>query len=147
MPREGGLHPNLCRDLRELGFVLRAHGYPRDLVLPCPRPLEAAGQLSEQGIEAEVVDPRTLVPLDKQTILASVAKTGRLAVIDEANQSCSAASEIAAIVASEGFADLKGPIIRIARADVPIPFSPILEERLTVTAERIADAVAAGIAG
>ncbi|MFP6736159.1 MAG: transketolase C-terminal domain-containing protein [Rhodospirillales bacterium] len=111
------------------------------------RALEAAGQLSEQGIEAEVVDPRTLVPLDKQTILASVAKTGRLAVIDEANQSCSAASEIAAIVASEGFADLKGPIIRIARADVPIPFSPILEERLTVTAERIADAVAAGIAG
>ena len=111
------------------------------------RALEAAEALRPQGIEAEVVDPRTLVPLDKQTILASVAKTGRLAVIDEANQSCSAASEIAAMVASEGFADLKGPIIRIARADVPIPFSPILEERLTVTAERIAGAVAAGIAG
>lgn len=109
------------------------------------RTLEAAETLKAQGIEAEVIDPRTLVPLDKGAILASVAKTGRLAVIDEANQSCSVASEIAAIVATEGFADLKGPVIRIARPDVPIPFSPPMEERLTVTAERIAEAVAAGI--
>jgi pyruvate/2-oxoglutarate/acetoin dehydrogenase E1 component len=111
------------------------------------RTLEAAETLKAQGIEAEVIDPRTLVPLDKGTVLASVAKTGRLAVIDEANQSCSVASEIAAIVATEGFDHLKGRIIRIARPDVPIPFSPPMEEHLTVTAERIAEAVAAGIQG
>lgn len=111
------------------------------------RTLEAAEVLKSKGIEAEVIDPRTLVPLDKGAILASVAKTGRLAVIDEANQSCSVASEITAIVATEGFADLKGPVIRIARPDVPIPFSPPMEERLIVTAERIAEAVLAGIAG
>ncbi|MDP6426753.1 MAG: transketolase C-terminal domain-containing protein [Rhodospirillales bacterium] len=108
------------------------------------RALEAAEQLAKSGIEAEVVDPRTLVPLDKAAILGSVAKTGRLVVIDEANVSCGVASEIAALVAAEGFADLKAPITRVCRPDVPVPFSPPLEERLTVTVERIVEAVNAG---
>jgi pyruvate dehydrogenase E1 component beta subunit len=105
------------------------------------RALEAAELLAEKGIDVEVVDPRTLVPFDKETILSSVAKTGRLAVVDEANESCSVASEIAAIVAVEGFSSLKAPIIRICRPDIPIPFSPPMEERLTVTVDRIVEAV------
>ena len=108
------------------------------------RALEAAGRLAERGIEAEVLDPRTLVPFDRAALLTSLAKTGRLVVIDEANASCSVASEIAAIASTEGFHDLKSPIIRVCRPDVPIPFSPPLEERLTVTVERIVEAVLAG---
>lgn len=108
------------------------------------RALEAAEALSAKGIEAEIVDPRTIVPLDKDTILRSVEKTGRLVVVDEANASCSVASEISAIVAEQGFASLKAPIRRVCRPDVPIPFSPPLEAELTVTVEKIIEAVAAG---
>ena len=68
-----------------------------------PRTLQAAEKLSEEGISVEVVDPCSLVPLDKQGILASVAKTGRLVTVDMAHKTCSAASEIAAMVAMEGF--------------------------------------------
>lgn len=103
--------------------------------------LEAARTLSGEGIEIEVVDPRTLVPLDKEAILASVAKTGRLVVVDEANLSCGVGAEIAAIVAEEGFASLRAPVQRVARPDVPVPFSPPLEQRITPTADRVAAAV------
>ncbi len=103
--------------------------------------LEAAAALGEKGIEAEVVDPRTIVPFDRAAILGSVAKTGRLVVVDEANTCCSVASEIAAIVAEEGFDDLKAPIKRVCRPNVPIPFSPPLEAAISVDAEKVAGAV------
>ncbi len=103
--------------------------------------LEAAETLAGEGIEVEVVDPRTIVPLDRAAILDSVAKTGRLVVADEANVSCGIASEIAAIVAEEGFATLNAPIRRVARPDVPAPFSPTLEAYIAPTAEKIAAAV------
>src|SRR5467141_2765462 len=93
------------------------------------------------GIAVEVVDPRTLVPLDKQTILASVAKTGRLVTVDMAHKTCSAASEIAALVAMEGFWSLQAPIQRLGTANVHIPFSPALESLVYTTAETIAKAV------
>ena len=93
--------------------------------------LTAAQTLAAEGIEAEVLDPRTLVPLDEDAILASVARTGRLVVVDEAPLSGSAASEIAARVAERGFHWLKAPIQRVARADAPVPFSPPLEAALT----------------
>lgn len=93
--------------------------------------LAAAERLATEGIEAEVLDPRTLVPLDEAAILGSVARTGRLVVVDEAPISGSAASEIAARVAQRGFRHLKAPIIRVARADCPVPFSPPLEAALT----------------
>jgi len=102
--------------------------------------LEAAETLASEGIDAEVVDPRTLVPFDREAILGSVAKTGRLVVVDEANVSCSVASEIAAIVAEAGFADLKAPIRRVCRPDTPIPFSPPLEAEIAVNAGKIAAA-------
>ncbi|ETX05005.1 alpha-ketoacid dehydrogenase subunit beta [Candidatus Entotheonella palauensis] len=105
-----------------------------------PRALQAADSLAEEGISAEVLDPRTLVPLDKQAILNSVAKTGRLVVVDMAHKTCSAASEIAAIVAMEGFWSLQAPIQRLGTANVHIPFSTALEPLCYATAESIADA-------
>lgn len=102
--------------------------------------LKAAKQLDKAGISAEVIDPRTLFPLDSERILASVAKTGRLVVADESREACSAASEIAAMVAEHGFRDLKAPIRRVAAPNVPIPFSPPLETHVIPDAAKIADA-------
>ena len=105
-----------------------------------PRALQAAETVAQEGISVEVVDPRTLVPLDKKTILESVAKTGRLVTVDMAHKTCSAASEIAAIVAMEGFWSLQAPIQRLATANVHIPFSTALEPQCYPTAETIAEA-------
>ena len=103
-----------------------------------PRALAAADRLqSEKGISAEVVDLRTVVPLDRQTVLASVAKTGRAVIADECHRSFGVAAEVAAVLAEEGFGSLKAPVLRIAVPDVPIPFSEPLETELTVTAEKI----------
>jgi len=104
------------------------------------RALEAAELLAREGISAEVVDPRTLVPLDRDLILESVAKTGRLVVADPAHLTCSAASEVAATVAEHGFASLRAPIARVATPDVHVPFSPALEKTLYPSAEGIAAA-------
>ena len=103
--------------------------------------LAAADELAKAGISVEVLDPRTLVPLDKNLILQSVSKTGRLVVVDPAHKTCSAASEISAIVAEEGFWNLKAPIQRVATADVPIPFSPALEPLVLPSKEKIVAAV------
>src|SRR3546814_8394780 len=101
--------------------------------------MRAAGTLSEEGIEVEVVDPMTLFPLAKELILASVCKTGRLVILDEARATCSAASEIAAIVAEQGFASLRGPVRRDTVQDVAIPFAPHLENAV-IPDERMAAA-------
>jgi acetoin:2,6-dichlorophenolindophenol oxidoreductase subunit beta len=103
--------------------------------------LTAAEVLAGESIDVEVVDPRTAVPLDKERICGSVRKTGRLVVVDEANLTCSIASEIAASVAELAFDALKAPIMRVARPDVPMPYSPPLEKYLTPDAAKIADAV------
>lgn len=92
--------------------------------------MAAADSLRAEGISAEVIDPRTLVPLDKFAILSSVAKTGRLIVVDYANRTCNAAAEIAATVAEEAFGYLKKPIVRLSTPDVHIPYSPVLEKPL-----------------
>ena len=91
--------------------------------------LAVAEQLAAEGISIEVVDPRTLVPMDAGTIRASVRKTGRLVIVDEAPATCSAASEIAALVTedAETFSALKAPVQRVCGAPVPIPYSPTLE--------------------
>jgi pyruvate dehydrogenase E1 component beta subunit len=106
-----------------------------------PRALDAAAALSEEGISVEVIDPRSLVPMDRPLILESVAKTGRLVVVDPANRTCSAASEIAATVAEEGFHFLRAPVLRVATPDVVVPFSPPLEAALYPTSEKIIHAV------
>jgi acetoin:2,6-dichlorophenolindophenol oxidoreductase subunit beta len=99
--------------------------------------LRAAKTLESEGISAEVVDPRSLVPMDHDLILESVAKTGRLVVCDSARLTCSAASEIAATVAERGFDLLKAPPVRVAWENVPVPFSPVLEQRVLVDEDRV----------
>jgi pyruvate/2-oxoglutarate/acetoin dehydrogenase E1 component len=105
-----------------------------------PRALAAAETLAKEGISAEVVDPRTLEPLDKPTLIASVKKTGRLVVTDESHDNCSVASGLAAIMADEAFGSLRAPIKRVTIPHVPVPFAVPLEDYVTPTAERIAEA-------
>jgi pyruvate dehydrogenase E1 component beta subunit len=103
--------------------------------------LAAAEDLAAEGIEAEVVDPRTLSPLDGDTILASVARTHHLVVVDEDNPRCSAATDIAALVADQGFDTLDAPIKLVTAPHTPVPFSPPLEQFYIPNAERIANTV------
>jgi pyruvate dehydrogenase E1 component beta subunit len=103
--------------------------------------LTAAKQLKAQGVSVEVVDPRTLVPLDKETILRSVSKTGRVIVVDNANRTCNAGAEIAAMIAEEAFDSLCKPILRLSTPDVHIPFSPALEKPLYPNSNHIVEAV------
>jgi pyruvate dehydrogenase E1 component beta subunit len=102
--------------------------------------LLAADTLAGEGIDAEVVDLRTLVPLDEDTILDSVERTGRLVVVDECPLRCGIASEVSASVAEHGFDLLKAPIARVTRAQVPVPFSLPLEEAITPDPGKIAAA-------
>ena len=103
--------------------------------------LRACDELAKQGIAATLLDPRTVVPLDYDSILASVAKTGRLVVVDEARRTCSIASEIAATVGERAFDKLKAPIRRVAVDDVAIPYSPPLEKAVLPDPARIVAAV------
>ncbi|MFV0622404.1 pyruvate dehydrogenase complex E1 component subunit beta [Sphingomonas sp. ac-8] len=103
--------------------------------------LEAAEKLAGEGIEAEVVDLRTLRPLDKQTVLESLKKTNRLVVVEEGWPTCSIASEIAAIAMEEGFDDLDAPVLRVTNEDVPLPYAANLEKLALVTADRVVEAV------
>src|SRR6516225_2132573 len=103
--------------------------------------LAAAEQLAAEGVSAEVIDPRTLAPLDVDTILASVAKTGRLVVVDQSTRHGSAAAVIAAEVASEGFSSLKAPVKLVCALDATIPYSEPMEEYLLPNEARIVEAV------
>lgn len=100
--------------------------------------LAAAEQLD--GASIEVLDLRSLAPLDEEAILASVGKTSKVLVVDEANRTCAAGAEVASLIADRGFELLDGPVRRLATPDVPIPFSPPLEEAVIPTAGRIAEA-------
>jgi pyruvate/2-oxoglutarate/acetoin dehydrogenase E1 component len=107
------------------------------------RAIQAAARLEQEGISVEVIDPRTLVPFDKNTILNSVAKTGCLAIVDEAYAACGVSAEIAAIVASEALYDLDAPILRICTLPAPHAFSPSLDSHLVPSVDRIVSEVAA----
>ncbi len=104
------------------------------------RTLQAAEELARDGISAEVVDPRTVVPLDRETILDSVGRTGRVVVVDEGHLSGGVGAEIAATIAEHAFDSLRKPIRRVATADVPVPFSAPLEEFIEPTVARIVSA-------
>ncbi len=99
--------------------------------------LEAADLLAADGISAEVVDPRTLVPLDRAALVGSARKTGRAIVIDEGHQSYGASAELAAVIAEGAFWDLEAPVRRAGALDVPIPFSPVLEDLTVPTGESV----------
>jgi acetoin:2,6-dichlorophenolindophenol oxidoreductase subunit beta len=109
--------------------------------------LRAASRLEDDGIDVEVVDPRTLVPLDLATIVESVRRTGRLVVCDNARRTCSAASEIVAAVTERAFDALRCAPLRVAWEDTPVPFSPVLERRVLVGEEQIAEAVRTVVRG
>jgi len=111
------------------------------IALMVPRSLAAAEQLAKEGIAVEIIDPRTVSPLDTDTILASIKKTGRLLIVDEAFSPCSLGAEIAACVADAGFDDLDAPIRRLNGAFAPTPYSPSLEKAVTPQVEDIVKAI------
>jgi pyruvate dehydrogenase E1 component beta subunit len=102
-----------------------------------------AESLADEGVSVEVVDPRTIAPLDRDTLVASAAKTGRVIVIDEGHQSYGASAELAAVVAEGAFWQLDRPVLRMGAMDVPIPFSPVLEDETVPTSERVFQAALA----
>jgi 2-oxoisovalerate dehydrogenase E1 component beta subunit len=92
------------------------------------------------GASIEVLDLRSLVPLDADAILDSVARCSKVVIVDEANQMCAAGAQVAALIAEKGFEDLDGPVVRVATPDVPIPFSPPLEQAVLPSVERVKEA-------
>jgi len=105
------------------------------------RTLEAAEQLAEEGISVEVIDPRTVAPLDIDTVLESVHKTGRLLVVDEDFAPCGIGAEIAAQVMERGFDDLDAPVRRLNGLQSPVPYSPPLEAAMTPNRGQIVAAI------
>ncbi len=103
--------------------------------------LEAADELAKEGIEAEVVDLRTLRPLDRKTVLKSLAKTNRIVVVEEGWPTCSIASEVAAFVMEEGFDDLDAPVLRVTNEDVPLPYAANLEKLALISAAKVVETV------
>jgi len=102
--------------------------------------LEAADMLAEAGIEAEVIDPRTTLPLDKQALIESAKKTSRAIVIDEGYEQYGVTAEIASVIADGAFYYLDAPVKRMGAMNVPIPFSPALEDLTVPTADSVAQA-------
>ena len=100
--------------------------------------LEATEDLD--GASVEVLDLRSLVPLDEEAILASVRKCSKVVVLDEANVTCAAGAQVAALIAEKAFEDLDGPVVRVATPDVPIPFSPPLEQAVIPQVDRVKEA-------
>ncbi len=104
--------------------------------------LQAAARVAQEGIDVEVVDLRTLNPLDKETILKSVAKTNRALIVYEDNRFCGYGAEVAALIAEEAFSDLDAPVMRLAGPDVPgVPFAKPLEEWFFINQEKIRQAI------
>jgi pyruvate dehydrogenase E1 component beta subunit len=103
--------------------------------------LEAAEQLAGEGIDAEVIDLRTLRPLDTDAILASLAKTNRLVVAEEGFPTCSIASEVVALCMEKGFDDLDAPVLRVCNEDVPLPYAANLEKAALIDTPKIVAAV------
>jgi 2-oxoisovalerate dehydrogenase E1 component beta subunit len=114
------------RDLTILSYAAMVH-----------TSLEAAEQLAKEGIDVEVIDLRTLLPLDREAIIASVKKTSKLLVVHEDTKTGGIAGEIAAIVCEGAFEDLDGPIARVTAIDTPVPYSPTLEEYFMPNTEKV----------
>ena len=106
-----------------------------------PTVLDAAAQLKEEGIDVDVIDPRTLVPFDKETVLASVQKTHRAVIVHEAHRRAGPGAEIAAVIAGEAVGYLDAPIVRVATKNVPFPYNPDLEQYILPTTEQVVEAV------
>jgi pyruvate dehydrogenase E1 component beta subunit len=135
-------HPDFLVPIGEADVKLEGRDVTLISVAGClPRVLSAANALRASGIEAEVVDLRTLVPLDRRTLLQSVEKTRRAVIIDNSHRTGSVASEVSAVIAEEGFHSLRAPIQRVTTPDVQIPYSAVLERPLYPSEDRIVAAV------
>jgi pyruvate/2-oxoglutarate/acetoin dehydrogenase E1 component len=99
--------------------------------------LEAAARLEQQGVSVEVIDPRSIVPLDRKTITESIRKTGRVVIVDEAPATCGFSGEVFAIACEDCFDDLDAPPLRICSLSAPNPFSPVLENQMIPSVERV----------
>jgi pyruvate dehydrogenase E1 component beta subunit len=117
------------------------------LALMVPRALQAAEKLATVGIDCEVIDVRSLVPLDTQTILGSIARTHRVFTVEENPRLCGWGAEIMSIVADEAFYDLDGPPVRITTPHVPLPAADILEDMMLPSVDRIAETVRRSLGG
>ena len=102
---------------------------------------DVADELGKEGISVEVIDPRTTSPLDEESIIESVEKTGRLVIVDEGGPRCGMAADISAMVAQQAFGALKAPIMQVTAPHTPVPFSPSLEDLYIPNADKIAEAV------
>jgi 2-oxoisovalerate dehydrogenase E1 component beta subunit len=100
--------------------------------------LEATEDLD--GASVEVLDLRSLVPLDEEAILASVRRCSKVVIVDEANLTCAAGAQVAALIAERGWEDLDGPVVRVATPDVPVPFSPTLEQAVLPQVDDVKEA-------
>ena len=105
--------------------------------------LDAANRLAEDGIEAEVIDLRTIRPLDTATVLASLKKTNRMVVVEEGWPTCGIASELMAVAMEQGFDDLDAPVMRVTDKDVPLPYAANLEKLALVKADDVVAAAKA----
>jgi pyruvate/2-oxoglutarate/acetoin dehydrogenase E1 component len=138
VPEEEYVVPLGCADLKREGRHVSLVTYGRMV----PRCLAAAEAVAPDGIEAEVLDIRTLVPLDREAVVATARKTGRVIIVHEACQTGGFGGELAAVIAdSEAFFYLDAPIRRLGGADVPIPYNPHLEASVVPTEERIVQAI------
>jgi pyruvate dehydrogenase E1 component beta subunit len=106
-----------------------------------PRANAAAEQLAALGIECDVIDPRTVSPIDFDAIIESVEVSGRLVIVDEANERCSLAADISSVIAERAFHALRAPIIKVTAPHTPVPFSPVLEDAYVPSVEKIVAAV------
>ncbi len=129
---------NIVREGKDLTFVAFGSMVPRALAV--------AEILAKEGVSVEVIDPRTTSPLDEDSILESVEKTGRLVIIDESPPRCSLAADIAGMVASKGFRSLKAPIGQVTCPHTPVPFAPNLEDEYLPNPRRIEAAARAVLA-
>jgi pyruvate/2-oxoglutarate/acetoin dehydrogenase E1 component len=137
VPEEEYLIPFGKADIKREGKDITVISYS----LMVHRVLRAANELVKQGIETEVIDLRTLNPLDRETILSSVEKTGRLLIVHQACTTCGFGAEIAAMVAEKGFDLLTAPIHRLGALDVPVPYSPPLENFVIPNEQKIAEKI------
>jgi pyruvate dehydrogenase E1 component beta subunit len=103
--------------------------------------LEATAELEKEGVDVEVIDPRTLVPLDIDTIVRSVRKTGRLVVVDEDTARCGVGAEIGAQVMERCFEALRAPVARVSNPNLPVPYSPPLERAVLPSTQGIREAI------
>lgn len=137
VPEEEYIIPLGVADIKKEGRDVTIVAYSRQLHVA----MEAAAELEKNNISAEVIDPRTLKPLDLDTILTSVKKTSKLVIVSEGYKTCNVASEIAMLVTEHGFDLLDAPIKRVCGADVPVPMSPVLEDAAIPNKQKVINAV------